>query len=172
MADFNPAFDYVLAEEGGWQLTNHASDKGGMTFAGVSRRANPDWTGWKLIDQGASEADEDLHERVRWLYRENYWLPLRLDEVTQDGIAQDIFSCAILSGPRTASVLAQIATGAEPDGKIGPKTVFAINGMNLELWDLRFCLARIARYRKIVLHDKTQRRFFLGWVTRALGGMA
>ena len=172
MADFNAAFDHVLAEEGGWQLTNNAADKGGMTFAGVSRRANPDWTGWKMIDQGASEANEDLQERVRWLYRENYWLPLGLDKVTQDGIALDVFSCAVLSGPGTASILAQIACGAKPDGRIGPVTLAAINDMELELWDLRFCMARIIRYRKIVVQDKSQRRFFLGWVTRALGGVA
>ena len=171
MADFNPAFDYVLAEEGGWQITNHASDKGGMTFAGVSRRFNPDWTGWNLIDQGASEADTDLQARVRWLYRENYWNPLSLDKVEQDGIALDAFSCAILSGPTTASILAQIACGAKPDGRIGPVTLAAINDMDLEVWDLRFCMARIIRYRKIVTQDKSQRKYFLGWVNRALGGI-
>ena len=172
MADFNAAFDHVLAEEGGWQLTNNSNDRGGMTFAGISRKANPDWTGWKLIDQGASEANEDLQERVRWLYREKYWNPLRLEEVVNDDIALDIFSCAILSWTTTAARLAQIACRTKSDGKIGSQTLKAINVMDIEVWDLRFCIARIIRYRNIVTRDKSQRKWFLGWVNRALGGIS
>ena len=172
MASFNAAFKHILEQEGGWQLTNNPDDRGGMTFAGITRRWNPDWTGWKLIDQGASEANEDLHERTRWLYLEKYWKPLRLDMVNDLGIALDIFSCCVLSSQRKAVILTQIAVKVKPDGVIGPKTIEAINKMSLELWDLRFCLARIIRYRDIVTKDKTQRKWFLGWVNRALGGLA
>ena len=171
MADFNTAFEHILKEEGGWQLTNNPNDHGGMTFAGISRRANPDWTGWKLIDQGASEANVDLQERTRWLYREKYWNPLRLDLINDLGIALDIFSCSVLSGQRIAVKLTQVAVNTEPDGVIGPSTIAAINKMSLELWDLRFCITRIIRYRNIVQKDKSQRKWFLGWVNRSLGGL-
>ena len=171
MADFNAAFEHILKEEGGWQLTNHPNDRGGMTFAGISRRANPDWTGWKLIDQGVSEANEDLQERTRWLYKEKYWNPLHLDLINDLGIALDIFSCSVLSGLKRAAILTQVAVKVNPDGIIGPKTAAAINKMDPELWDLRFCIVRIIRYRDIVQKDKTQRKWFLGWVNRALGGL-
>ena len=42
MADFNVAFAAVLQLEGGWRLIKHEGDRGGMTWAGISRRANPD----------------------------------------------------------------------------------------------------------------------------------
>ena len=172
MADFNAAFEHILEQEGGWQITNHPHDRGGMTFAGISRKANPDWTGWNLIDKGASEANEDLHKRARWLYREKYWKPLQLDMVNDLGIALDIFSCCVLSGQRKAAILTQIAVKSKPDGVVGPNTIEAINEMDPELWDLRFCITRIIRYRDIVQSDKSQRKWFLGWVNRALGGLA
>ena len=171
MADFNAAFEHILEQEGGWQLTNHPQDRGGMTFAGISRRANPSWTGWNLIDRGASEASADLHERTRWLYRERYWKPLQLDVIGNPAIAFDIFSCCVLSGQGVAARLTQTAVKVKVDGIIGPNTVTAINKIDPELWDLRFCIARIIRYQKIVSRDKSQRRWFFGWVNRALGGI-
>ena len=68
--------------------------------------------------------------------------------------------------------LSQVAVKTKPDGIIGPTTIEAINEMDLESWDLRFCLARIIRYRDIVQKDKSQRKWFLGWVNRAIGGLS
>jgi len=51
MADFNPAFEKMLHDEGGMQLTNIPGDRGGMTYAGIARNANPQWAGWNLVDR-------------------------------------------------------------------------------------------------------------------------
>ena len=67
-----------------------------MTFAGVSRASNPDWTGWKLIDQGASEANEDLQERVHaGCIIRTIGIRSGLNEIDNLGIALDIFSCSV-----------------------------------------------------------------------------
>lgn len=39
----------ILGHEGGY--ANHPADKGGETYRGISRKANPDWVGWKYIDE-------------------------------------------------------------------------------------------------------------------------
>ena len=44
MADFRLAYKKIEAAEGGY--VNDPDDKGGETYKGISRKANPDWNGW------------------------------------------------------------------------------------------------------------------------------
>ena len=46
MSDFNIAFEKTLLAEGGYKLTDVANDKGGQTYAGITRRDHPAWQGW------------------------------------------------------------------------------------------------------------------------------
>jgi lysozyme family protein len=45
MADFLPAFERMIRDEGGYKLVNVAGDRGGQTYAGIARKMNPDWAG-------------------------------------------------------------------------------------------------------------------------------
>ena len=38
MADFNAAFEHILAEEGGWKLTNNPNDRGRYDICGSLSR--------------------------------------------------------------------------------------------------------------------------------------
>ena len=42
MADFAPAFEKMIHDEGGYQLTDIPGDRGGQTYAGIARKPNPD----------------------------------------------------------------------------------------------------------------------------------
>lgn len=65
MADYLPAYERMIRREGGYRLTNDPADRGGMTFAGISRNRWPDWEGWRQIDAGGEPEAED----VRAFYR-------------------------------------------------------------------------------------------------------
>ena len=67
-----------------------------------------------------------------------------------------------------ALVLAQAAAGVVADGKVGPKTVDAINDMGRELFLNRYCIAMVARYHAIGMRDTSQRGWWPGWFARAL----
>lgn len=164
MADFTKAFSKMIRNEGGYALTNIGNDHGGQTYAGISRRAHPDWDGWKAIDRGQTPRTE----LVRDLYRERYWMPIRGEEIQNQSVAETIFDFAVNAGVKTASKLAQIVVGTEPDGVIGPITINAINKAGTESFLPRYTLAKIARYAEIVRRDQSQRKFLLGWVSRAL----
>lgn len=167
MADFGPIFDSTLLKEGGYKLTNNPADRGGMTYAGISRRWNPGWPGWAYVDRGETPPTP----LVRTLYREKYWDPLRLDEVAHQRVADSLFEFGFVADPKVSAKLAQIVLGVAPDGVIGPKTLAALNGMSSpELFLARFVVAKIARYRDIVTKDPSQRVFLLGWINRALEG--
>lgn len=167
MAEFEPAFDRVLLKEGGYKLTNNPADRGGQTYAGVSRRWNPGWTGWAYVDRGETPPTS----LVRSLYREKYWDVMRLDELMHQSIADSLFEFGVVADPRVSAKLAQIVLGLAPDGVVGPKTLAALNGMSSpDLFLARFVVAKIARYRDIVTKDVSQRVFLLGWINRALEG--
>ena len=168
MAEFLPAFERMIVNEGGYVMHTVKDDRGGATYAGIARNFHPSWQGWKFIDQGETPP-ADL---VRQFYRSQFWHPLRLDEVTHQEVAANIFDFGVNAGISTAAKLAQLVAGATPDGKIGAKTLQALNGIDPDLFVARYALAKIARYRDIVRKDRSQIKFLVGWVSRALHGSA
>ena len=166
MAEFLPAFERMIVNEGGYVLHTVKDDRGGMTYAGIARAFHPNWPGWRVIDQGETPP-ADL---VRQFYRSNFWHPLRLDEVEHQDVAGNIFDFGVNAGLGTAAKLAQLVAGTTPDGKIGAKTLQALNTIDPDLFVARYALAKIARYRDIVTGNRTQQRFLVGWINRVLKG--
>lgn len=164
MAEFLPAFESMIVNEGGYVLHDVPGDRGGQTYAGISRKNWPSWPGWAALDAGG---DPPVHE-VREFYRLNFWMPLALNLVQDQAVARTIFDFAVNAGAATAAKLAQLVAGTTPDGKIGPKTLAAINAMPPEVFALRYTLAKLARYEQIVRRDRSQSKFLLGWLSRAL----
>lgn len=164
MNSFLAAFEKMIVREGGYQLTNDPRDRGGQTYAGIARNANPRWPGWAVVDGGGMPSAED----VRSFYRANYWTPARLDEVADDRIASTLFDFGVNAGVATSVKLAQVVVGTTPDGQVGPKTLSAINAFDPELFLARYTLAKMARYAAIVKRDRSQGVYLLGWINRAL----
>lgn len=166
MADFLPAFEAMIRNEGGYVLHDVPGDRGGMTYAGIARNMNPQWPGWALID-----AKQDVPAPlVRDFYRANYWNPIRGDQLTSQVIAQTIFDFHVNAGA-VARRLAQLVVGATPDGAFGDKTVAALNNYPEDKFVMAYALAKIARYRDIVNRDRSQGKFLLGWINRTLQGV-
>lgn len=166
MADFSPAFEAMIKNEGGYVLHNVEGDRGGMTYAGIARNMHPQWPGWGPIDrQEAVPA-----QLVREFYRQQFWTPIRGDDITSQVIAQTIFDFHVNAGA-VAIKLAQLVVGSTPDGAMGAKTVTALNAIEPGKFVMAYALAKIARYRDIVAKDKTQIKFLLGWINRTLSGV-
>lgn len=164
MAEFLPAYESMIVNEGGYKLTNDAVDRGGQTYAGIARKFHPAWEGWHYIDQGVMP-DAQL---VRDFYREKFWDMMRLNEIDSQRIARTLFDFGVNAGIGTAVKLAQVIVNTTPDGKIGPKTIQALNAADENLFIATYALAKIARYRDIVQRDRTQMKYILGWLNRAL----
>ena len=169
MADFNPAFQKVLRDEGGFKLTDIPDDRGGMTYAGIARNANPDWPGWNLVDH--KEFGEVLTDMVRKFYKSGYWDRIRGDDLANQSVAENIFNFGVNTGVGVAAKLAQLIVGAAPDGTIGPATVEKLNTVDPEAFKKAYALAKIARYADICNRNKTPSQFLLGWLNRTLSGL-
>lgn len=166
MADFRPAFERMIRDEGGFVLHNVPGDRGGQTYAGIARNMHPKWPGWASIDAGGTPSAQSVHD----FYRVNFWDDIRGDQITNATVASDIFNFYVNTG-RPAKVLVQVVVGATPDGAFGPRTVAAINAFDPEKFILAYALVKITRYRDIVQRDRTQIKFLLGWINRTLNGL-
>lgn len=167
MADFLPAYEKTMLAEGGYKLTNAANDNGGQTYAGISRKFHPTWPGWRFID-GGQTPPTDI---VRSFYRTEFWDFIRGDQIKEQAIADSLYDFSINAGQNTAVKLAQVVLGVTPDGTVGPKTLEAINKEEVDYFRLSFGMAKITRYRDIVVKDRTQVKWLVGWINRVIKGL-
>lgn len=169
MANFGPAFEKMLLNEGGFVLHKVEGDRGEMTYAGISKKYHPYWPGWKIIDKNPD--DQRLTGMVRDFYKEHFWDKVRGDDILSQTIAQSIFDFSVNTGLRIATKLAQTIIKVMPDGFTGDKTVAALNAEDEETFILKYMIVKVARYAAICNKDKSQKKFLLGWLNRTLKGL-
>ncbi len=169
MAEFEPAFQRLMLEEG-IELTNDPVDRGGQTYAGISRKHNPKWLGWKFIDAG----DTPPTDLVRELYREKYWNHIKGDRINSQRVAEVLFSQSV-NNVEAGIKLMQIVVGVVPDAKVGEKTLAAINKYTErslmtpeEALLSLYSHAHSTRYHAIGMNDRSQRKWWPGWWARAI----
>lgn len=165
---FDSAFAFLMKLEGGFKLHKVKGDRGGQTYAGIARRFNPDWDGWAYIDRGEAPPIE----AVKQFYLENYWQPMKCDEF-QEPLACSLFCCSVNMGTKKAAMLLQSALKylgkqVSVDGVVGEQTISAAREQDAKAVLAAFTVAKVARYYLIVSNDKNQRKFLLGWISRAL----
>lgn len=164
MANFDPCFERMILNEGGYKLHNVQGDRGGMTYAGIARNMNPNWQGWYYIDRNEIPPTA----LVRGFYKAEFWDKISGDQIESQDVARMIFDFGVNAGWKTAVKLAQLTVGVQPDGVLGPKSLEALNACNPEVFVLQYSLAKIVRYRDIVTKDRTQLKFLLGWINRTI----
>lgn len=160
MADFDLAIPTVLRHEGGY--CNDCNDAGGETNFGISKRSYPD------LDIACLTLDD-----AKAIYRRDFWDALCLDEITDQAVATKLFDTAVLIGRSRAvkflqRALQQAGGGiVEVDGRIGAKTIAAVNQSPalLLLSAYRHLLATY--YEGLVEAVPTNIKFLKGWLSRA-----
>lgn len=66
--NFDTAFAFMLSWEGGH--SNDPDDPGGETYKGISRKKNPQWSGWQFVDKKDFVSAE---REIEHFYKMNYW---------------------------------------------------------------------------------------------------
>lgn len=171
MADFKPAYDTMIRNEGGYVNHTVAGDRGGQTYAGIARAFHSDWLGWALIDRNQLDNPE-LTELVFNFYKKKFWEKINGNEIKNQRIAESIFDFAVNAGVRTAVKLVQLVVDTTPDGIVGINTVNRINQAEEELFVIQYAIAKVTRYTQIVTRDRSQIKFLLGWLNRTLASVS
>jgi lysozyme family protein len=140
--------------EGGGNLSNDKSDKGGLTRWGIAHASHPDVDIINLTQDQAKE-----------IFFNEYWTPMNLIILNDENLILNIYDHGITSGPRTSIMLFQKLVGVTKDGYIGPETV---NGLGNYTGDIvaDFMKRRKLFYVTVVQHDESQRPNLVGWLKR------
>lgn len=125
MADFNKEFEKVVLAEGGY--CDDPDDTGGETYVGISRKYNPNWSGWPIIDAEKKKGlknitarlkkNKELNDKLKLIYKQKYWDVLDLDDIPSQKIAHQLFDTCVNCGKATAIRIAQQVIGMTVTGK-------------------------------------------------------
>jgi lysozyme family protein len=180
----------TVQNEGGWGCD--PDDPGGETTMGITRPNFPKWEGWAIVDGYKSKlgivnnkatpaqiktlnemlyANQEYMESVVHFYKSNFWDAVKGDSFTSLDVAHCIFDFAVNTGVSAAVKVAQVAarlTGSQVDGKMGMGTLTAIEKCGIDLFIARFTLGKISRYVSICENRPVSKKYFYGWVSRAI----
>lgn len=170
MANFDEALTFVLRNEDPHLSGVVTEDSGGRTRFGIAERFHPE-----LGDEFYTGTADQALETARDIYRSDYWLPVRGDEIADQRVAAKLLDMAVNMGVRQAIVLCQRAVNAidlwrvREDGIFGAQTLAAVNQSNSEslLTSLREACAVFYQHLSAVRPE--MRDYLLGWLARARG---
>lgn len=177
---FENAYKYTKKFEGLYVWDK--DDSGGETYRGVSRRSNPKWEGWRLVDEakrvvGRAPAkinaylakDPFIGPMVDRLYERGYWEPLG---EMPDLVKMKLFDMAVNFGQKRAVIILQQALntlGAKLalDGVLGKLTRAALDVMVPSDVVEALCKKQADQYRYLAAKNPSQQKFLKGWLARA-----
>jgi lysozyme family protein len=173
MADFKPAFAFVLLHEDSTCSGKVTEDAGGRTRFGIAEKFHPELPE-EFFTGPAEEALADA-ERIE---ERDYWQPLRLIEIENQNVANKLFDMGVNMGVRQAAIYAQraanylLASGGNAgrlveDGKIGEKTLAVINALEPRAFYQVLCDLSEAHYRHVAAVNPAQAMNLPGWLKRA-----
>lgn len=171
---------YIKPIEGGY--ANVTNDKGGETYAGITRKNFPSWVGWSVIDAKPhpikhnakfSELDTAVSDFYLGLYNQN-----NFNKITNQNVADILFDWFVNSGYLAVNTKEPETYGVDEilnkyfgknlpmDGKFDAATIAAINSVDpVKLYN-QIKKERETFYRTRVAKDATQQKFLNGWLNR------
>jgi lysozyme family protein len=161
---FNKIFEYILSVEGGY--SNDKADKGGKTKYGIIEV--------EARKYGYKGDMKDLTKDIaKDIYKNKYYLSNNLDKIKDKRVALSIADWTINSGSwglKKAQQAVNILKGdvLVVDGRIGEKSIEAINSVNPELFLTQYHELQRKFYKAIVDNNPSQSVFLKGWLNRVI----
>ena len=168
MAKFEKALDYVLQNEGGF--SNNPNDFGGATQFGITQATLSNWLKHPATVDDVKSMTKDVAAAI---YAQNYWHPLKLDQIEYTRMATCIFDMAVNMGLRRPVQWAQVCCNTidqmnlEVDGVMGPKTIEALNYVYSVEFIQTYSALAWGYYLRRVEENPSQAVFLKGWTARA-----
>jgi lysozyme family protein len=156
MAEFLPAIQYVLINEGGF--SDNPNDPGGATNFGILQRDMPD------VDIRTITSEQAVA-----FYLPNYWGKAPYADIASQQVATKLFDMHVNLGIVSAVRIAQRAVGfqdSDVDGIMGPKTVQAINTAATASFLAGVMNLLAAHYKALEAKNPKLLEFDRGWMAR------
>lgn len=176
MADFITSLKITGGNEGG--ISNDANDNGQFTYAGIASAYWPNWLGFPFVHKALADNNGNVHESnialenntevqqlVNQFYKTNFWDVNKLDQITDQQIANNVYDFGVNSGVGTAAKMLQKVVGVTQDGIIGNVTIATVNDAVPEQVYNEYNSARSDFYHKLALKPD-QAQFLHSWLSR------
>jgi lysozyme family protein len=191
MARFEIAFQITVhGNEGGYNPGIGEAE----TYAGWDISQHPDWPGWPIIHAikaahpdatvhqlNALFADDDqLQNIVMEPYITDFWDELKLSQIKDQQVANNLFDCAVNPCIDSAAKVFQKACNnvisehnliMHPlviDGNVGPATISTANELNPELLFNAINSIRKANYQERVRRTPSMAQWLSVWLRRLI----
>jgi hypothetical protein len=157
-ANFVETYNHLRAYEGNYVY--HINDKGGETYAGITRRYNPEWYGWKYVDRYPNKRHTYVPEAEFWV--KDYYLTIWVREgfylLENQDVANFLFDTRIhLSKRQTIKLLRRMGITTD-------ESEWAAGLDSLDVGELR--KLRTGYYYRLVSRNPRQKVFIKGWIKR------
>jgi lysozyme family protein len=157
--------DELIAREGGF--TNDPVDPGGPTKYGITAGTLGEWRGLHRAATPAEVASLTRAE-AKDIYIKTYIEAPGFNAILNERLRVALIDDGVNSGTAAAIRRLQRVLGVSVDGVLGPMTLAAANAITSDWVLTELVKARCLHYARIVQQDASQRRFIVGWLTRAL----
>ncbi len=171
MNNFPYAIEAPLKTEGGY--VNDPADPGGETYRGISRKAYPNWDGWKFLDavtdKRYNQVFPELENSVLNFYYQEKWAKNNLDKVDDKEVSAACLDTVIQHGRGAYLIQQALQKSGSPvsiDGIIGPDTVAHLNATPIKKFLDSLYKVREAYYFGLVSSDPTLLKYLPGWLSR------
>lgn len=181
MANFKTSYEkYIKPIEGGY--ANVSGDQGGETYAGITRKNFPAWSGWSVIDSKPHPIKNNTKYPELDTAVENFYLGMYNDnnfnKIVNQNVADILFDWFVNSGYLAVRTTTPETYGVDEilnkyfgfnlpmDSRFDDATIKAINSVNAsKLFDL-IKNNREVFYKEIVRKNPSQEKFLAGWLKR------
>lgn len=164
----------TLKFEGGY--ANVKGDKGGETYCGISRNANPNWPGWAVLERykpltrGDLINDSELRAHVASLYWDKYFEANQFHRFLYALPALMCFDFAVHGGYSAIRLQRMLAARFSQqlliDGVMGDKTLQAVNAQDPVRLSLAILDWRREHLRNLIQANPDYEKFAEGWNSR------
>lgn len=167
MANVDKLIPHIIKWEGGSKFTNDPLDRGGATKYGITLNTlqsihyDINHDGKVNVDDVKSLQLDDF----KVILKKQYWDRWKADDIVNQSVANLVVDWLWGSG-KYAITIPQSLLGVPADGKVGQKTINALNGANQKLIYNKVWQARKEFYMKIVKNNPSQSKWLKGWLNR------
>lgn len=175
-ADFMTAFSHIKTHEGNY--ANIKEDRGGETYAGITRRWNPEWEGWEFIDQAKPLNQCDSVGGLVPHYVLDYYLTIWVREgfylIRDQQTANYLLDFRINGTVGTkiiTKVMKEIGAEVEVTNIMTEEVIREVNKLDKIVFLEKLKTRRIKFYHSIVRRDPSQKKFLSHWLYRAQRGV-
>ena len=167
---FNNSYDFTSKWEGGY--SNHKHDKGGATKYGISTSLMKSLHPKESKAQIQARIDNLTPAEAKKIMYNEFWVKNKIEGIQDADVAKFLFDTSVNHGQGFGAKALQMAVnnvtgaGLAVDGKIGEKTLKAVNSSNSRAILQELVRLRGNKYNRIIENNPTQEDFRKGWFRR------